>query len=99
MRRISLAEVMVWASPSARAARVLAATSSRDEVSLQVTRTTQKACGSNSLSRSGAPAQKVIPGPVGQAGRSSDRHLTVGLDVTRRQRASRAEPEQHAGCP
>jgi hypothetical protein len=28
----------------------LAATSSRDEVSLQVTRMTQKACGSNSLS-------------------------------------------------
>jgi hypothetical protein len=45
------------------------------------------------------PAQEIIPGPAGQAGRSSDRHLTVGLYATRRQRASRAEPEQHAGCP
>jgi len=76
-----------------------AAASSRDEASLQVTRTTQKAVVRIPFRGSGVPAQEVIPGPVGQAGRSSDRHLTVGLDVTRRQRASRAEPEQHAGCP
>jgi hypothetical protein len=38
------------AQAAARGA-ALAATSSRDEVSLQVARCTQKACGSNSLSR------------------------------------------------
>ena len=47
----------------------------------------------------GASAQEVIPCPAGQAGRSSDRHLTVGLDATPRQRASRAEHDRHAGCP
>ena len=43
--------------------------------------------------------RKSFQAQPGEAGRSSDRHLTVGLDATRRQRASRAEPEQHAGCP
>jgi hypothetical protein len=58
---------------AARAA-ALAAASSRDVVSLQVARTTQKACGSNSLSRfwsacSGGHSQVHPGGP--------EDHLTV----------------------
>jgi hypothetical protein len=86
------------AQAAARAA-VLAAMSSRDEVSLQVARMHAKGVWFEfpfevleCLLRSSFRAQP------GEAGRSSDRHLTVGLDATRRRRASRAEPEQHAGC-
>ena len=86
------------AQAAARAA-ALAATSCRDEVSLQVARMYAKGVWFEfPFEVPEVPAQEIIPGPAGQAGRSSDRHLTAGLYATRGQRASRAELEQHAGC-
>jgi signal transduction histidine kinase len=56
MRRISLAEVMVWASLSARAARVLAATTSRDGVRATIA---DDGCGGAVLGRSSGLAGLV----------------------------------------